>query len=362
MRYWKPPAISLEDIIYAAIAKSHEPAAQPQRSKALGDIAMAMCNGGLTESLVEEQRQAESEPAAPASGGKSSDLPSVCSAHIEREPDCHACYPLSAASGKQPERSEGESRQLDYSNRPPHEWGTNRKRKSGAASGTPAVAGSEPEDYPNPTEADLKDHDFNAIWSAIKDWDISRHNDGLYSGPTGNDVMHILLALKHSASQLPPAPRDSGATGDWTIERLKAWAGDERGLARVLNAAIKAAEDKLKGELRNGTALFRKLIIAERQLAAERERWKNDTDLKHAEAEVRQLRNQLRAAQAAIEKHNKHVPVSGFDPIKIDTTALAEHDAKVREPLVEAGNDMRQACDQAGLCDAWDAALAKVKQ
>jgi hypothetical protein len=64
------------------------------------------------------------------------------------------------------------------------------------------------DDYPNPTEADLKDPDFEAVWDAIKEWDLSRfkeHKSGLrsYAGATGNDVMHILLALKHSASQLP---------------------------------------------------------------------------------------------------------------------------------------------------------------
>ena len=58
--------------------------------------------------------------------------------------------------------------------------------------------------YPDPTEADLKDPDFEAVWDAIKKWDISRYGDERsYAGATGNDVMHILLALKHSASQLP---------------------------------------------------------------------------------------------------------------------------------------------------------------
>lgn len=51
-----------------------------------------------------------------------------------------------------------------------------------------------------PTNEDLSAPDFNALWTAIKDWDISREteDDGvtrLYSGATGTDVMIILRAL-----------------------------------------------------------------------------------------------------------------------------------------------------------------------
>lgn len=52
--------------------------------------------------------------------------------------------------------------------------------------------------YPDPTETDLKDPMFEKVWQAIKDWDISRYNNGLYAEPTGNDVMHILLAVRSS--------------------------------------------------------------------------------------------------------------------------------------------------------------------
>lgn len=51
--------------------------------------------------------------------------------------------------------------------------------------------------YLDPTPEMLNgDPLFDAIWSAIKGWDISRHNDGLYSGPTGNDARHIYDAIK----------------------------------------------------------------------------------------------------------------------------------------------------------------------
>jgi hypothetical protein len=55
------------------------------------------------------------------------------------------------------------------------------------------------EAYPDPTSEMLtNDPLFDAIWSAIKGWDISRHNDGLYSGPTGNDARHIYDAIKRA--------------------------------------------------------------------------------------------------------------------------------------------------------------------
>lgn len=50
--------------------------------------------------------------------------------------------------------------------------------------------------YLAPTDEMHGDPLFNAIWGAIKSWDISRHNDGIYSGPTGNDARHIYDAIK----------------------------------------------------------------------------------------------------------------------------------------------------------------------
>lgn len=51
--------------------------------------------------------------------------------------------------------------------------------------------------YPDPAPEMLEgDSLFNAIWNAIKGWDISRHNDGLYAAPSGNDARHIYDAIK----------------------------------------------------------------------------------------------------------------------------------------------------------------------
>jgi NTP pyrophosphatase (non-canonical NTP hydrolase) len=68
-----------------------------------------------------------------------------------------------------------------------------------------SIEGDPTASYPNPTEADLKDPLFSAIWQAIKTWDLNRgvqpDQEGggfqsLYSGATGNDVMHILSAIR----------------------------------------------------------------------------------------------------------------------------------------------------------------------
>lgn len=73
---------------------------------------------------------------------------------------------------------------------------TQTAQSQGNASSKPEIMSNGIDEYPNPTPNDLENPIFNAIWGAIKGWDISRHNDGMYSGPTGNDAMHIVLAIR----------------------------------------------------------------------------------------------------------------------------------------------------------------------
>jgi hypothetical protein len=49
-----------------------------------------------------------------------------------------------------------------------------------------------------PTKSDLESPEFNAVWDAIKKWDIDRGIDGYGSraGATDTDVMTILEALR----------------------------------------------------------------------------------------------------------------------------------------------------------------------
>jgi len=46
-----------------------------------------------------------------------------------------------------------------------------------------------------------------SIWRTIKGWDISRHNDGLYSGPTGDDATRIFEAVTTAMPVTPLAIR-----------------------------------------------------------------------------------------------------------------------------------------------------------
>jgi hypothetical protein len=51
--------------------------------------------------------------------------------------------------------------------------------------------------YPDPTPEMLAgDPLFDAIWGAIKGWDISRFSNGQYAGASGNDVRRIYDAVK----------------------------------------------------------------------------------------------------------------------------------------------------------------------
>jgi len=47
-----------------------------------------------------------------------------------------------------------------------------------------------------PTSSDLISPEFNAVWEAIKKWDIQRTEGVGYAHATGTDVMIILNALK----------------------------------------------------------------------------------------------------------------------------------------------------------------------
>ena len=52
-------------------------------------------------------------------------------------------------------------------------------------------------EYRSPTDAELASTEFEAIWQAVKEWDISRYpvEHRLYHTATGSDVCRILDAL-----------------------------------------------------------------------------------------------------------------------------------------------------------------------
>ena len=47
-----------------------------------------------------------------------------------------------------------------------------------------------------PTPQDLVSPQFNAVWNAIKGWDIERSEGEGYANATGTDVMIVLNSLK----------------------------------------------------------------------------------------------------------------------------------------------------------------------
>ncbi len=61
--------------------------------------------------------------------------------------------------------------------------------------------------WPDPTAEMIRSKDFNAVWAAIKTWDINVPEvDGdLYSGATGNHARAILEALERSKDVTLPA-------------------------------------------------------------------------------------------------------------------------------------------------------------
>lgn len=75
--------------------------------------------------------------------------------------------------------------------------------------------------YPDPSEADLSSPLFEAVWQAIRTWDISRYSNGLYAGPTGNDAMRIIGFIR------PIIDAQSAE-----IQRLKADSAEWEQLAR----------------------------------------------------------------------------------------------------------------------------------
>lgn len=55
--------------------------------------------------------------------------------------------------------------------------------------------------HKDPTEEDIYRPEFDAIWQAIKGWDIQRNPGDGYASATGTDVMTILNALKRMKPQ-----------------------------------------------------------------------------------------------------------------------------------------------------------------
>lgn len=80
----------------------------------------------------------------------------------------------------------------------------------------------------NPTEEDIYSPEFEAVWNAIKDWDLWHEAEGDipagYGGATGKDVMTILSAVRSThicwkGPEIPPSVKKPGA--DLTLQFFK---------------------------------------------------------------------------------------------------------------------------------------------
>ncbi len=69
-----------------------------------------------------------------------------------------------------------------------------------------------------PTGKDLIDPLFNAVWDAIKGWDLEREQGAGYAGATGTDVMTILNAVRPSITQ---AAAEENARVRGEVEKLR---------------------------------------------------------------------------------------------------------------------------------------------
>ena len=94
-----------------------------------------------------------------------------------------------------------------------------------------------------PTKEDLESPMFNAVWNAIKKWDIQRVYGAGYAGATGTDVMTILNALKNAPSPEARCLCKSGIRGKHCFDYHPAEARVdwEREISDLVQAAISYA-------------------------------------------------------------------------------------------------------------------------
>lgn len=102
--------------------------------------------------------------------------------------------------------------------------------------------------YPDPTPEDLKRPEFEAVWRAIRGWDIGREpppgRQRLYAGATGNEVMHILNAL----------PKTDDGTVDAVRQIIAEWEGTTVAQTASCQAEHAARHlDRIRTIVRGGT-------------------------------------------------------------------------------------------------------------
>jgi hypothetical protein len=160
------------------------------------------------------------------------------------------------------------------------------------------------------------------------------------------DMKEIMETNKPLSSETPKEERGE----DWVYDGVTIFAcGGSKGFkklgvaasessSKTIVAAHKAALAELKKQDEIHWKTRRSLL---KELAAEREK-QEQAELRFdkldaiTENEIKSLRQQLLAALAAIAAHNAHNDNEDCAFIDVDLSALREHDAEVRKPLVDA--------------------------
>lgn len=154
----------------------------------------------------------------------------------------------------------------------------------------------------------------------------------------------VFEALGEASMQWGPRPSgvfdstECGKVGERLWEQINAALAAERQRYDDLQRSVVDLSHPNCKQLLNDVA-------AERQLReqAEKERNKWRKDFANIVEDRRQIRQQLLSAQAAIERAIIHDQPPTLCQEKLDLRALHEHDAKVREPLVEELENIRNA-------------------
>lgn len=159
------------------------------------------------------------------------------------------------------------------------------------------------------------------------------------------------VSLCRTLGHEPPA---SSEPQEWTPERVTdymKWSDGAEKLAMDFTVELAAERKKREGiENRLGVAFDRMVADYNRQLAAEREKREGlERANRGLYIESNERYQQLISAQAAIAKHNRDMEEDCENaPIAVDLSALEQHDAEARKPLVEELQNIVN-CDLEGM-------------
>jgi len=121
----------------------------------------------------------------------------------------------------------------------------------------------------DPSSEDLIDPLFNAVWDAIKKWDISREPSErrLYAGATGTDVMTILNAVRPFLNAKDELVREAYERGkkdavDYINKRISNDIPNER--ARTVPTTQEAVQKEINRQVGIFVRFLKDILVAAR--------------------------------------------------------------------------------------------------